>query len=76
LLPGQKRTTCHCQAQNAKTHRRKAARARRAAPAVARPYQHLDPSEQPSRRPPIAPVVGLGAVSHCRTVDFLKKARC
>ena len=42
--------------------------------------KHLGPSEQPSRRPPIAPVVGLGAVLHCRTVDFLKrhvlKPRC
>ena len=42
-----------------KTRRRRAARARRAAPAVARPYRHLGPSEQPSRRPPTAPVVGL-----------------
>ena len=42
-----------------KTHRRKAARARRAAPAVARPYRHLGPSEQPSRMPPIAPIVDL-----------------
>ena len=32
---------------------------RRAAPAVARPYRRLGPSEQPSHRPPIAPVVGL-----------------
>ena len=59
LLPGRKRLTCPCQAQNAKTRRRRAARARGAAPAVARPYRHLDPSEQPSRRPPTAPVVGL-----------------
>ena len=29
------------------------------APAVARSYRHLGPSEQPSRRPPTAPVVGL-----------------
>jgi len=49
LLPGQNRLTCPCQAQNAKTRRRRAARARGAAPAVARPYRHLDPSEQPSR---------------------------
>jgi hypothetical protein len=63
------RLTGSCQAQTAKTRRRRAARARRAAPAVARPYQHLGPSEQPSRRPPIAPVVGLGAVLHSRTVD-------
>jgi hypothetical protein len=33
--------------------------ARHAAPAVARPYGRLGPSEQPSRGPPIAPVVGL-----------------
>ena len=31
----------------------------RAAPADARPYRHLGPSEQPSRRTPTAPVVGL-----------------
>ena len=30
-----------------------------AVPAVARPYRHLGPSEQLSRRPPTAPVVGL-----------------
>ena len=36
LLPGQNRLTCPCQAQNAKTRRRRAARARGAAPAVAR----------------------------------------
>ena len=59
LLPGRKRLTCPCQAQNAKTRRRRAARARRAAPAVARPYRRLGPSEQPSRRPPIAPDVSL-----------------
>ena len=53
------RLTCPCQAQNAKSRRRRAARARRAAPAVTRPYRRLGPSEQPSRRPPIAPVVGL-----------------
>ena len=77
LLPGQNRLTCPCQAQNAKTRRRRAARARGAAPAVARPYRHLTdtllgPSEQPSRRPPTAPVVGLDRV--CIPV-FLKKAR-
>ena len=60
LLPGQNRLTCPCQAQNAKNSPEKGrARARRAAPAVARPYRHLGPSEQPSRRPPTAPVVGL-----------------
>jgi hypothetical protein len=53
------RSTGPCQAQHAKTRRRRAARARRAAPAVARPYRRLGPSEQPSRGPPIAPVVGL-----------------
>jgi hypothetical protein len=45
--------------QNSSDGRRRAARARRAAPAVARPYRRLGPSEQPSRGPPIAPVVGL-----------------
>jgi len=59
LLPGRKRSTGPCQAQNTKTRRRRVARARRAAPAVARPYRRLGPSEQPSRGPPIAPVVGL-----------------
>ena len=38
------RLTCPCQAQNAKNRRRKAARARRAAPTVARPYRHLSSS--------------------------------
>ena len=41
LLPGRKRLTCPCKAQNAKTRRRRAARARRVVPAVARPYRHL-----------------------------------
>ena len=40
----------------------RAARTRRAAPAIARPYRHLGPPEQPSRRPPIAPVVGLDRI--------------
>ena len=67
LLPGRKRLTCPCQAQNGQklveegsvSRAPRIARARRAAPAVARPYRRLGPTEQPSRRPPIAPVVGL-----------------
>ena len=68
------RLTCPCQAQNAKSRRRRAARARRAAPAVTRPYRRLCPSEQPSRRPPIAPVVARrpGSGLHSHTEDFLK----
>ena len=56
--------TCPCALSGPKRQKssekgRRAARARRAAPAVTRPYRRLGPSEQPSRRPPIAPVVGL-----------------
>ena len=70
------RLTCPCQAQNAKNRRRKAARARRAAPTgrqtlpapqliVTRALAHA-PGR--SHRQP-------GAAWHCHTVDFLKKAR-
>ena len=42
------------------------ARSTRGAAAVARPCQRLGPSEQPLRRTPIAPVVGLDRVWRAR----------
>jgi len=63
LLPGQNRLTCPCQAQNAKNSSEKgcacSTRGAGGRQTNARPYQHLGPSEQPSRRTPTAPVVGL-----------------
>ena len=44
-LPPPKRLTGPCLAQDGQTRRRRAARARRAAPAVSRPYQHRSPPE-------------------------------
>ena len=62
LLPGQKSidvTLSGPKRQESSEKGRARCRARRAAPAVTRPYRRLFPSEQPSRRPPIAPDVGL-----------------
>ena len=59
LLPGQKSIDVPLQAQNAKKSSEKGrARSTRGAGGH-QTLPTLGPSEQPSRRPPIAPVVGL-----------------